>query len=155
MLVLGTAVMLLSMIPLGANAQDKYVPKENEELYGTWTNEQNGKGFFNPQKEIVSPGELKMYHDISDPVPYAESTMGIESKWTDSEGNIWYKTFGTDTAGPNKGDRWQELDKFSKSGKVWERVFSLLGTAEFKSSYFPIKIDPKAQYYGILYREEK
>ena len=149
---LGVLLIVLAMIPFGANAQDKYVPKANEELYGTWTNEQNSKGIFHPQKIVSNADGYKLYTGISDSLAFEEGTMQIDRKWTDSEGNIWYKTFGIVTRGVYKGDRWQELDKLSKSGNVWERALTPLGTMEFNPNYFPTKIDPQQEYYRILYR---
>ena len=83
MLFLGALMILLSMIPIGVIAQDKYVPKANEESYGTWTNE---KG--TPQKAVIFAGGFMNYMLISDTTPtYNEGTQQIESKWQDAEGN--------------------------------------------------------------------
>jgi hypothetical protein len=39
---------------LAEQIQDKYVPKANEKLYGTWTNEHNSGDTLHPQKVIVT-----------------------------------------------------------------------------------------------------
>ena len=149
-----TAVTALALMATGASGQTKYVPKPDEELYGTWTNEQNTGDLYHPQKLIVSSNKITMYYRISDRTPTVDGDMTwkIDSKWTDSDGNVWYKTYGTHTAGIYKGYSWQELDKVSKSGKVWERALSPLGNVGFDPAYYPTSIDPRATYYRILYR---
>ena len=144
------------LVLLAACGPGKYTPKPNEELYGTWTNEQNVGGVLAPQKAVFAVDEYKLYSNLSDLVPCEAGTYGIDSKWTDSEGNVWYKTFGTVTMGTYKGGRWQELDKLSKSATAWERALIPLGSAgEFNPNNYPPKIDPKLFYYRILYRAEK
>ena len=49
MLLIVSAV-LLALTQVGGWAQGKYVPKADEELFGTWTNGQNAGGIFQPQK---------------------------------------------------------------------------------------------------------
>lgn len=154
-LILGTAVILLSIIALGANAQDKYLPKEHEELCGTWTNGQNGGDIFHPQKAVIIYDGYKLYSKISDSVPLEEGTFGIDSKWTDSDGNVWYKTFGTITGKVYKGYRWQEIDKLSKSGTVWERALNPIGVGDFSPGNYPTKIDLNEPFYRILYRPKE
>ena len=91
-LLLYAPVILMFMIPFGAIAQDKYVPKANEELYGTWIND-NAMPPQYPKKTVYFPGGRKQYANISDTEPFEEDTEEIAEKWTDSEGNIWYKTY--------------------------------------------------------------
>ena len=70
----------------------------------------------------------------------------LVEKWTDSEGNIWYKMhvwYGPIFEG-HPGS--YELDKFSESGKVWESL-------SFKDA-FPSEIDKSIYKYNILYRQE-
>jgi len=72
----------------------------------------------------------------------------------DSEGNIWYKTFDTGTAGgAYAGYKWQALQKFSKLGTV--REFEVKVVGEFDPNSYPTKIDPKDSSYKIYYRAEK
>jgi hypothetical protein len=122
-------VIAVILIMVAGCAPGKYVAKQNEQLFGTWTNEQNVGSVYDPQKVVIAIDGYKLYSKISDSVPSEENTWQIDSKWTDSEGNIWYKTFGTVTMGTYKGARWQELEKLSKSGTVWERALNALGTA--------------------------
>jgi hypothetical protein len=142
-------MVLLSLFLLGGCATGKYVPKANEELYGTWTNNSTF-----PQRVVINPGEYRHYGLISDPNPEEEGTEHIDTKWTDSEGNIWYRTFGTVTTGAWKGHNFQALTKLSKSGTVLEsEAYSFLG--DFSPSYYPTKINPQGMLYGLYYRAEK
>ena len=146
MLVLGTAVMLLSMIPLGANAQGKYVPKANEESYGTWTNEKGS-----PQKCVIFAEGFMNYNLISDTTPtYNEGTQQIESKWQDAEGNIWYRLFGTITAGAGEGLKFQTVGRVSKSGTIYEKVTAMV--SEFNPNAYPTAIDPSGPHYNFFTR---
>jgi hypothetical protein len=155
MLFLSFLMILLSIITFGANAQDKYVPKPNEELYGTWTSKQNVEDFFHPQKIVNTADGYKNYAKISNSVPFEEGTEQIDSKWTDTEGNIWYKTFSTVTIGVYKGYRFQSLVKISKSGTISESVSISIAHQDFKPAYYPTKIDPNDSTYKIMFRAEE
>ena len=63
-LLLAVLVILPSLVPLVVAAQDKYVPKANEELYGTWTNEKT-INTFHIQKMVVSADGFKEYRNVS------------------------------------------------------------------------------------------
>jgi len=130
-----------------------YVPKPNEELYGTWTNttEVGKMATRVPQKEIHSPGEVQTFERLSDKAPSWEATEQIDTKWTDSDGNVWYKTFGTITLGWMKGYKSQKLIKISKSGTMLEAVETEV--AELDSSLYPSRItDSNDVDYYIFYR---
>jgi hypothetical protein len=152
MLLLRALMILLSLIPFVVNAQDKYVPKENEELYGTWTNEQNFGDNYHPRKVVVTVDEYTVYFNVSDSVPLFAWSFSIDEKWTDSEGNIWYKILGIGV-GTFKGYKSQELYKLSKSNTVMERAYVEVG--KFDPTNYPTKIDPQQEYYRILYRAER
>jgi hypothetical protein len=152
------AVVLVVLLAASAYAQttdsEKYVPKPNEELYGTWVNEQNsGEDLYEAQKVVVSVDAYRIYRKVSDSVPGEEGPMEIVAKWSDSEDNVWYKTRGTDASGIYQGMRWQELDKLSKHGTVWERALNRRGSGQFNDDY-PTEIYPKNVYpfYRILFR---
>ena len=130
-------------------AQDKYVSKPNEELYGTWTNSQHDPTW-QVQKEVVSADGYKDYAKTIDTVPLQESTLHIDGKWTDSEGNIWYKLYGTLTSGPYAGYNWQTLEKLSKSGTVRETQRST--AAQYDPAWYPTELKPDDQFYSISYR---
>ncbi len=154
LLVIGLTVVSLLIVQVRGWTQSRYMPKENEEIYGTWTNEEYPTDdIFHPQKVVMAADRYEAYLGISDPVPSEKSKVTIESKWTDSKGNLWYKTFATITAGIYKGNRWQAINKLSKSGTVWERQLNPIFMEDFSPDKYPTAIDPKdAGSYRILYR---
>ena len=145
----GVSILLMALSQMGGWSQAKYVPKENEELYGTWTNDQTT----DIKKIVVFAGGWKDYKKVSDTVPFWEGTEQIESKWTDAEGDIWYKTRCTFTSENNRGKKFQELHKLSKSATVKESQRVLV--PDFDSIYYPTKVDPRYSDYSIYYRAEK
>jgi hypothetical protein len=149
------SVILLFMIARGATAQDKYVPKADEELYGTWTSKQNVEDYFHPQKSVNTADGYKNYSKVSDSVSFEEGTEQIDTKWTDTEGNIWYKTFSTVTTGVYKGYRFQSLVKISKSGTISESVSISIAHQDFKPTYYPTEIDSNDSTYKIMFRAEE
>ena len=151
---LNASLALLALNFLGGQCYGQsYVPTPNEEIYGTWTNDKsiNLIGF---QKTVVTADGFQNYADTSDSVPREKGVSQIDTKWTDSEGNIWYKTFGTVTGVENRRTtKFQNLVKVSKSGTVMEIVHR--HPRDFDSSNYPTKIDPDDNNYGIYYRTEK
>ena len=127
-----------------------YAPKPDEEIYGTWTNdkEYNLIGF---QKTVISADGWKNYTNITDSVPMEEGTSQIESKWTDSDGNIWYKSFGIANGRGFKNAKVQSLTRISKSGTVLE-VVARPALSKFDSDKYPTMIDPNDPNYAIYYR---
>jgi len=156
-----SSLALLMLILVGGWAQAKYVPKPNEEIYGTWVNEETSASHFQAlhfHKIVITADGSKDYLDVSDSVPVMDFTAGavagwIDSKWTDSEGNIWYKQFFEITNGRYKGNKMQELDKLSKFGTIWESQVSYV--TEFNANNYPTKIDPMSFTYSIFYRAEQ
>ncbi len=113
MLLVGSLVLVVGVILVGGCAPGKYMPKTNEELYGTWINEK-----ITPQKNVISPGSYKNYTYVTDSSVVSEGTMQIFSKWTDSEGNVWYKTRYTCTlAGGCDATKGGNINNFEKSAK--------------------------------------
>jgi len=91
-----------------------------------------------PQKEIIDPSGYTAYQAVSEHNPSQKGTEEIASKWTDSEGNIWYKTFGTASTG-DKVLTFQVLQKLNKFGKVRECV--IIWLSAFNPNSYPAKID--------------
>ena len=122
------ASLVILLVVLGALGfgQEKYTPKPNEEIYGTWVNEQ-----MNPPKTIFNPdGTFADYYPASYSKPYEGGTQEIVKTWTDSEGSVYYDTYDTFTFGAGMvGAKTQCLSKVSKSGTVLE--FSWVGVGEF------------------------
>lgn len=145
----------LVLLPLILLSSCGYRPKANEELYGTWTNESYGvmtSAIFMPQKEVIDASGHVAYTNISDHDPAGKGTERIASKWIDSEGNIWYKTFGTISNG-DKVLTIQTLHKLSKSATVQEYVSVWLSKPD--PNNYPTKIDPKDANYRIYNRAGK
>ena len=143
-MLLATLMILLIVFGDSIFGQEKYSPKPDEELYGTWT---NPKGSL--QKFVKASDGWKFYVHVADTSPYDKGTTEIESKWTDSDGNIWYRCFNTNM----NGYKTQELDRLSKGGTVLEFVFRQVD--EFDRNSYPNRIDPLDPNYGIYYRAKE
>ena len=136
----------VALIQVGGWAQEKYVPKDNEELYGTWINEK-----MSVSKIVVFPGGYREYLNVYDFEPARDITLEFASKWKDADGNVWFKAFGAITGGFNEGVKFQEIYKISESGTKWELAFNVV--ADFGPDQYPTRIDPKkSSYGGFFYR---
>jgi poly-D-alanine transfer protein DltD len=150
--VLAISFVLLALMLLGGYSfAQNYVPKPNEECYGTWINDKSiNQGHI--QKKICSADGNKDFLEVDGSSPLFEDEQHIYSKWIDPDKNIWYKTYGTVRKGAYLGTKWQELDKLSKGATVWEYVFVIV--SQFDASYYPAKVDPKDTYYRVFYRSQ-
>jgi hypothetical protein len=125
-----------------------YVPSRNEELYGTWVNPKyRGESEGSEQKFVTynwgySEGFLK----VADKNPIERWTFIIVDKWTDTDGNIWYKVFNQE-AGPLSGSTWFTLNKLSENGTVMQFIVDY--------GKFPTEIDmnPDAINHRIFNRK--
>ena len=137
---------LVAALLLNGCASQQYVPKEDEELYGTWVNTSYSVAY---QKLILYSGRWEGYKYESDTAAHDDGMIAIVKKWTDAEGNVWLNISAIDAeAVPRLGESYPDnwLCKISKSGTVLERVESRKG--------FPTKIDPSALTYTIHYRQK-
>ena len=148
----GVTLLLLLMPGVLAWAQEVILPKGEEEIYGTWVNADNRPDVLHGQKVVVAAEAMSIFCRASDLEAGMEVAWDITRKWTDAEGNTWYKTQGTSSAGMYRGARWQTLEKISKSGLVWERAMNLLETGRFHPAFYPRAMDPTGIYYRVLYR---
>jgi hypothetical protein len=144
------AMVLLVSFSFLTFAQDKYVPTPNEQLFGTWRS-----ASMSPQKTMHFLGGYKDFALINDTNPAAEDKEEIVAKWTDSDGNICYKTLSTAASGSWAGSTVLTVQRISKSGTVKESV-----SRRLFSDYNPrievlMEIDPSDYTYRIYYREEK
>jgi len=145
-LISGVILPLAVLLLIASCAKKPYVAKEDEEIYGTWVNTSYGttKDFFS-QKRIYKPdGTLEEYGGMAD-IAHLAYKYTIIDKWTDSEGNIWYKLiteYGDKTYGSRPA---YELRKISNSALTLEFVFSM--------DNYPTEIDPNHRYYFIYYRQ--
>jgi hypothetical protein len=142
-----SAVLLLSG-QFATIAQDKYLPKPDEVLYGTWANE---KMF--PPKWIMKPdGSYEQYNPVSNTVPFERGRFEIWKKWTDSNGTVWYYVACTVTSGVRPGFMFQATWKIRQSGNVAEWVRRHV--ARFDESYFMSTVNPKDLAYRLYHRSE-
>jgi len=148
------AVTLLSISMLRGWAQERYVPKADEELYGTWTNERyTGIASYQSQKCVVTADAYQCYAKLSDSLPQEEGTAQIDSKWTDAAGNIWYRAFGTIRTGWWMGYKFQMLIELTKSATVWESTWVLLSPGEgFDPARYPTEMNPRIWSHNIRHR---
>ncbi len=77
--------------------------------------------------------------------------MQIDSKWTDAEGNLWYKTLARVKTGEWARFKGQWLIKLSKGATVWECTWKYLYTTqEFDPAHYPKEIRPDV-FYPVFY----
>jgi hypothetical protein len=111
-----------------------YFAGDNEELYGTWINMDYDSNI--PSQKVVfnsdgtGGGSSSVDFDLSWKIRYL-----LTGKWTDSEGNIMYKSHWVGT-GRSQGF---SLLKISNSGTTLEYTY-------LKNEY-PEEIDPKHTHY--------
>ena len=139
-LILGAALMVFFGNALAG--EKAYVPKDNEELYGTWVNMDYKTA--DPPQKLTYKSDGTIYSSI-----YAESRMllwktkfQITAKWKDSEGNIWYKGHWVVV---DTGQEGFSLYKISNSGKTCEYIFA--------HNECPTKVDTEHRNYRIYYRK--
>jgi hypothetical protein len=113
----------------------------SEELCGTWVN----TGYDNSHKSmrvIFNPdGKFEKFRNANSKFPQVEGTYKITEKWTDSEGNIFYKFQQND----QYEREWKHLCKISKSGKILEFVYG--------NDEYPTEVTPQPGYYSKYFRE--
>jgi hypothetical protein len=121
----------------------------SEDIWGTWVNTEQPKGKYHhvAEKRVFSPdGMFKFYYYESSQSPEFEGTYAITERWTDSEGNIWYKMRATGKSIKYRDKvEWYLLSRISDSGKTLEYVYHPLD--------YHKKLDPNHPSYRILYRK--
>jgi hypothetical protein len=158
-MILGTLLCFLVLVLLGGCGPAKYTPKVNEELYGTWINKSYSGHYarddVQAQKEVIDSNGYHAFRFVDDVAQYFVGAETITSKWTDSEGNIWYKTYKGvwDWEDGKKPEVPHFLYKLSKSATVRESVYASRDT--YTPSAFPAKIDQKDPSYLVYDRAEK
>ena len=142
-------LILAVLIVAGSCATHKqaYIPKPNEELYGTWVNTgYDGVHEESPQKFIhYNWGYTESFGLVTYQHPNTRRVFYIMDKRTDSEGIIWYKVTWQLRGSPNM--RFY-LVKINENEGSWENVWSYKG--------FPSESDltPEHIKYEIYYRQE-
>ena len=130
-----------------ASDEKAYVAKENEELYGTWVNEDYNSSIRHAIQEYKSDGTWIDYQKTTDEIPYEDGTYTITDKWTDSYGDICYKI------------RW-ETPYLGRSGYGLNCISDSGSTMKSANSFsdYPTQINPSKgfpTYLGIHYRKQK
>ena len=125
-----------------ATGNKVYIATKNEELYGTWVNTDYEGTRHNQKWTFYKWGYIEGFYMIADQRPGAWGTFFIVDKWTDPEGNIWYKDH----------ERYRNsmsvrfyLIKINNNKGVMEAVWSY--------NDFPSQLDPKNVNYVIYYRQ--
>ena len=142
-------VILLSVSVLPTSyAKDRefFVPSSDEEIYGTWINTgYSGEQTWH-QKEIHNPwGYCECYMKMENKNPAIGwiYTSTLVDKWTDAEGNIWYKEF----IRAEPGDRLYNLVKISNNGTTYEHIWS------YRDCLVEDDMTPDNATYRIYYRQ--
>ena len=142
-----SAALLVSML-VGGCGSGKYVPKANEDLYGTWVNQA-----YPEKKMVITPGGFKTYLSVTDTTVVHEGKEQIEGKTVSSNGTVSYKTFGEFTSGPYTGIKFQWVRKVEKSGTVLEYVERPV--AEYDPKNYSTEITPSDTYYRMYFKSEQ
>ena len=91
----GRLLILVSLLLLIAGGcitgKKAHVATDHEELYGTWVNKEYDKRSINAKWVLKPDGALEGYTTSNSKKIKETGEFIITDKWTDSEGNIWYK----------------------------------------------------------------
>lgn len=131
----------ISGIVPAVGSETPYVAKDKEELYGTWVNMDYGWGGYTQKLIIYPDGKVEYFSLADDKMGTYEARYLVTRKWSDPEGNIWYKIHWVGSWGREGFS----LTKISNSGKTREFVSD--------DSEYPTKIDPEHLQYRIYYRK--
>ena len=142
-------VVVLSSVRSFADDKEKYgfyVPKPNEEIYGTWVNKDYSSIVRRrPQKIVIHFwGYWEDYNKVTDATSIQRGTLTLVDKWINSEGNICYKAYWR--SGESKYGDFM-LHKISNSSSVIEYIYN--------SYMWPTEaeLNPDNPNYRIYYRQ--
>ena len=128
-------IMAFTAVEIYGENENFYIPKSNEEIYGTWINED-----MRFQKSIYYYwGYAEKYREVSNETPAEKSTFTIVEKWSDSKGNVWYKNFNRHNASI-LNVFW--IIKISNNGTVYESVYN--------EGKFPSKDELNVDHFNYL-----
>ena len=87
-----TILIIIAFSTNFSKASDKkaYVATENEELYGTWVNEDYNSSPRSAIHEYKANGTWVVYRKTTDEISYKDGTYTITDKWTESNGDVCY-----------------------------------------------------------------
>ena len=124
-----------------------YEPSPYEVMFGIWLNTENSGGPGKPQK-IVSNywGSYDIYMLATHKTPDYTGSRIIIDKWTDAEGNTWYKIYNR--------ENWTykaiwALERVNKDGKFKEYVWSFIDIPSEED----LNSKKTTMNYGIMYRQ--
>ena len=141
-------ILCLVLVAFSGNAlaeEKAYVPKQDEELYGTWVNPDYNTET-SPAKTLLNPdGTSLSYWKEESTLVATRGNFSITDKWSDSAGNVWYKITYTWKMG-GYSETGYELARISNSGKTYEYVSS--------RAEYPKELSPKHPSYSIYHRQQ-
>ena len=124
---------------------EKAYKKDYKFFARTLINEEYNSHPFSAKYVLKRDGTWYTYEKTTDTEKRFTGHYIIKEKWIDSEGNSWYKMHTWEGDIVEGKPSYYELDKFSKSGKVWEYI-------SYADDY-PIEIDESIFEYHIYYRQ--
>jgi hypothetical protein len=155
------SILILALLIInGSCVTKKRMGKDSEELYGTWINEEY-KGITDVfEINVFNPdGTMKFFEteaNVWEPdvevleggwIPGTYFTYTIEDKWTDSDGNVWYKVEAVYGGYEENPGRFYLLMKISDSNRVLEYM---VGRVDYREEIDPTKVP---YTYRIYYRQ--
>ena len=144
-----SAVLLLSVLVFPTSyAKDGefFKPSDDDEIFGTWVNTEYSGDQGWPQKIVYRPwGYVEYFMLVKNKNPVWPGTSTLVEKWTDEEGNIWYKDYYREQYGG--ASALYQLYKISNNGTVFEMIW--------RKREFPTEaeMDPNGATYRIFYRQ--
>jgi hypothetical protein len=125
-----------------------YVPAADEPLFGTWVNPKLTNKSWYP-KVIIHPwGLYEVFGSPSDEAYDWRGTATIVEKWTDAQGNTWYKQFVRCSLKNFYSGHCFELDRISPDGGTLECIFGNLAWPDVS------EMDPAANSTYAKYRRQ-
>jgi hypothetical protein len=146
--VMTVLAVVLSLLPGSwCSAQNIYkfaLPANNEPIYGTWINKDYSGNVPEYAQMYVYYiwGFGETYNRAIDVTPSEKWTYILVEKWTDQQGNTWYKEYAQSADSSN-----YSLDRISKDGSVMETLYNMRALPQER------ELDPKNyDKYRIYYR---
>ncbi len=104
-----------------------FVQAPNEGLYGTWVNPDLRPPVFYPRLVVHPWGLYEAFQTLTSRTYAWRGTSAIVEKWTDAEGNTWYKEFvRCSLKGFYTGHAFY-LERLSRDGNTLECIFGNIG----------------------------
>jgi hypothetical protein len=139
-------------------ATKPYVATADEPLYGTWVNEEyaslghHHKDWKNVKYVLDPAGRLFRYESVTAADPIVEARLTYHEKWTDRQGNVYYKAEYTSRWYPYDENpdfipksHWYVVYRVNAAGNVLESVWNQAKYAE--------EFSHLAGWYEIHYRQ--